>query len=675
MLKQIRRLEKTQRFILLIFAGLMGLSLVFFYAPQRNAGANVAADTEAIAAVNGDEILVRDLTTLRESYQQMFGGQFSIAQMGGERRLLDGLIRDRIVAQEARRLGLSPSKAEVADAVRKRFSDASGKFVGYERYKQSVLSQFGDVERFELQMRDSVAARKLRAFIAAGVQVSDKEVQDEYVRTNTSYDLLYVPVVAAQLAKKINPSDEEVQKFYDEHKNDFFIGVPQKKIRYLYIAQEKMGEKLQISDEELRTTYNELKPEQKMAGVRVQQIVFRVAHPDLDQQVLAKASNLAAQLRDPKTLTAPEDKFAEAARGQSEDPATAKQGGWLQGLVRKNPNSKDLLQNTLEMQPGQVSDPMKTGNAYYIFRRGDSVEKTFEEARPELLASKRNSKSYFAAAELAARAAARLKETKDFQQVAAEFAPQANMTTGEMIRETPFVKPEDDVPEIGVSQQFEKAIEPLNNPGDIGDRVSIKGGFAIPALAERREPRVPDFAEVREQATERLRNERAQGQLEQAARELAGSSNSPDALKAAAEKYGLSVETLPSYRVGTPLGDLGTSAAADEAISGLKEGEVAKNPIRMEEEWVVVGLTKRKEADLAEFAKQREQLTKTALDQRRDQVFDDYISSVRNRYERDDKIKVYDDVLKRIQEEPSAAPPTPGGGMPGGLPGGGAPAG
>ena len=99
MLKQIRRLEKTQRFILLIFAGLMGLSLVFFYAPQRNAGANVAADTEAIAAVNGDEILVRDLTTLRESYQQMFGGQFSIAQMGGERRLLDGLIRDRIVAQ------------------------------------------------------------------------------------------------------------------------------------------------------------------------------------------------------------------------------------------------------------------------------------------------------------------------------------------------------------------------------------------------------------------------------------------------------------------------------------------------------------------------------------------------------------------------------------------------
>lgn len=667
MLKQLSRLEKTRSLIIIIFAVLMGISLIFFYAPNRNANATPTNSREAVAEVRGDEITVSALSQLKERYQQMFGGQFSVAQLGGDRRLLDGLIRDRIVAQEAARLGLAPSDEEVAESIRKVYTDpATGKFVGFDRYKQLIVSQYGDIESFEAGQRDAVAARKLRAFITAGVSVSDKEVEDDYRRKNTTFDLVYVPVMADQIAKSINPSDEDLQNYYNAHRDELRINVPQKKIRYLYIDQAKMGERIQVSDEELRNAYTELKPENKQSGVRVQQIVLRVARPELDQQVLQKATELMNRIRDPQDQTATEEKFAEAARGNSEDPATAKNGGWVSGLVRKNPNKPDdLLQNTLDMKPGQVSDPMKTGNSYYIFRRGDAVEKTFEEAKVELLVSRRNTRSYAAAAELAARAAARLKETKDFQKVAAEFAPQANMSAGEMVRETPFIKPQDDVPNIGSSPQFEQAIAPLENAGEVGDRVSIKGGFAIPALVEKREPRVPDFAEVRNDVVERVRRERAQSQLEQTARDLAANSNSPDDLKAAAGRLGLKADPLPSYRLGTPLGEGGTSAAADEAINNLKAGEITKTPIKIGDTWVVVGATKRTEADLAEFAKQREQFTQTMLDTSRNQVYEDYIATARARYDRDGEIKIYDDVLDRLaaEEPPAAAPPT-GGGFP-----------
>ncbi|MGH9901456.1 MAG: peptidylprolyl isomerase, partial [Pyrinomonadaceae bacterium] len=394
----------------------------------------------------------------------------------------------------------------------------------------------------------------------------------------------------------------------------------------------------------------------------VQQIVLKVARPDLDEGVRTKAENLVKQARG-QGGSATEEAFAELARGNSEDPATARNGGALSGLVRKNPNKpEDPLQSTLNMEPGQVSEPIKYGTAYYIFRRGEAVDKTFEDAKPEILVSQRNSKSYAAAAALAARAATRLKETKDLQKVTDELAAEANMSPGEMVRETPFVRPGDDVPNIGSSPQFEQAVEPLNNPNDVGDRVSIKGGFAVPLLAEKRDPRVPDFAEVREKVVERVRQERAAAQVEQAARDIAAGANSAGDIKAAAEKFSLEAQTAEAYKLGTPLGQAGTSPAADSAIHNLMAGEVTKTPIKIGDSWVVVGATKRTEADLTEFAKQRDQLTQNALSERRDQVFEDYITATRARYERDGDVKIYDDVLSKLvsDEPPVAGAPTGG---------------
>src|SRR4029079_15365608 len=169
---------------------------------------------------------------------------------------------------------------------------------------------------------------------------------------------------------------------------------------------------------------------------------------------------------------------------------------------------------TVDMQPGDVSDiPIRFAGNWYILRRGDAVPKPFEEAKPEWLASLRNRKGYGAAAKIAERAKARLKETKDPQKVAQELAAEANMNPPEMVKETPFIKPGDDVPEIGSSQQFEAVVAPLNNPGDVGDLTGVKGGFAIPVLLEKREPRIPDFDEVKSKVAEAMKQERAKLQL------------------------------------------------------------------------------------------------------------------------------------------------------------------
>jgi len=124
MLKFFRRFEKARNWVLGLFIFLMGASLVFFYAPGRNGGvnnANAATSKEAVARVGSQDVTVGDVVQLKESYQRMFGGQISIAQLGGSKALLDGLIRDRIVSQEAARLGLAPSDEEVATTIRKTY--------------------------------------------------------------------------------------------------------------------------------------------------------------------------------------------------------------------------------------------------------------------------------------------------------------------------------------------------------------------------------------------------------------------------------------------------------------------------------------------------------------------------------------------------------------------------
>lgn len=655
-------MERSRNLIIIGFAILMAVSLVVFYAPGGDGTGLSATGTEVVARVGGDDITLAELNSRKESKQreiQAYGAQFNLAQLGyTDRRFLDEMIGARIAAQEAARLNLGATDEEVAAVIRREFRNEAGQFIGFDKYKERVVSAYGDIERFERGLRDDLATKKLLAFVTAGVFVSDDEVQRDYLRQNVKFDITYVAVMPDKLAEKIQPTDEEARAYFEQHKTNYRIFEAQKKLRYLFIDQAKVGEKLNLPDADLRAEYDQLKPENKEAGNRVQQIVLRIARPDLEATVKAKAEELAVQARG-TTGTMTEKDFGELAKGQSEDPATAKNGGLLPGFVKKEANKpNEPLQRIFETEVGGISGPIKSGNAYYLYRRGDSVPKTFEQARPELLVSVRNKRAYAAAAEIAARAAERLKNEKDFQKVAQEFAAQANMNAADMVKETPYVAPGDDVPNIGSSQQFEAAIEPLNNPQDVGGQTPVKGGFAIPMLMDKKEPRLPEYDEVKDKVYKSVRQERAKAQVEEVARNLANNTASAADLKAAAAKLGLEASDEGAYKLGMPLGTAGTSPGADEALYALKAGEITKTPIKIGDNWVVIGATKRTEADLTEFNKNRDRLVEQAAQARRDQVFGDYIAGVKTRMESAGNIYINEPLLAQLEEDqPEVANP------------------
>lgn len=278
MLSFISRLQKTRSFVLFLFAGVMVLSLVLFYAPTNpDIAANLVRSTETAATVSGNTITVGEVARQKESYSRFMQGRGYPTRMA-----LDGLISSRIARSEAARLGLTASDAEVAAEIRRQFTPQDGKPFDQKQYEQNVTAQFGSVSDFEERMRDDISANKLRAFISSSVTVSEDEVLEDYKRRNTKFDVSYVSVSSMDLARSINPTDEELAAYFEKNKQSYYINVPQKNIQYVFLSTSKLGEKMNISEEDLKAEYDKLPDDRKIAGVSGQEIVLRVASPQFE---------------------------------------------------------------------------------------------------------------------------------------------------------------------------------------------------------------------------------------------------------------------------------------------------------------------------------------------------------------------------------------------------------
>ena len=113
--------------------------------------------------------------------------------------------------------------------------------------------------------------------------------------------------------------------------------------------------------------------------------------------------------------------------------------------------------------------------------------------------------------------------------------------------------------------------------------------------------------------------------------------------------------------LGSPLGEgasAGTNESFENAVYALKAGEAAKTPFKIGDDWYVVGVTKREDASTADFAKQRSSLMEQMLQTKRGAVFGEYLTATRQRYEKDGSIKIYKDVVAKIDAVDSNAFPT-----------------
>lgn len=661
MLKFFSRLEKTRNFVLLFIGVLMILGLVVGIGSSNLFSTQTTSDglinsTEAVAKVGSEKVTVGEVARIKQ------GRMASLPT----RSMINSMIGQKIIRVEAQRLGLRASDAEVANAIREQNKSPDGTPLDVKRYEQWAVQNFGSVAEYEQSVRDQISGEKLEAFLTSGVAVAEDEVLKDYQRKNTKFDLSYVAVNTSELAQAIKPTDVEISEYFEKNKANYYISAPQKKIRYIFLNTAKVGEKIAIADEDYKAEYDKIPADKKKKGVEGQQIVLRIPKADFESQVMQKAAEIVERAKKDGKIS--EEAFTELVNGYSEDAVSKARGGKLAGLVRENPaKPTDPYQRLLSMQEGDVTEPIKEGSAVYILRRGKDVPKTYEDAKPELEVSLRNRKGYTAAAEIAQKVSQDLQQTKDVAATAKKFAAEANMNPTDMVRETPFVKPGDNIANIGISPQFEEGIKNLENANDVGEKIPVQSGFAVPLLVEKKDPRDATLDEVRSQVVESVKLDKARAQVEEVAKAIAAGATDVAGLSAAAQSKGLKAQEQKSYIIGSPLGtgpSASTNEALEDAVFALKPSNVTKTPLLVGDNWYIVGVNKREDANMDEFAKQRDTLIESMLQQKRGQLFSDYLAAVRQRMESGGEIKIYDSVIERIEE---AFPPTSNPQFPGGL--------
>ncbi len=665
MLRFFTKFQRSRNFLLLAFCGLLLIGLIVFYIPNTpldpsgTFSSSAAEDNTVIAKVGSEEIKLKDYRLALANMASTFGRgnalpMSTLKALGMDKQVLDQLISNRLLLAKADELNLTGTDREVSDIIKRNFIDPEGRWVGAEEYKRRLKLQGQDVAEYEKDRRSEISARKMRNFMTAALQVSDREIEEKFKRDNTKIDVTYATIDLDKVREKYSPTEEDLKAWYESHKGEFKATEATRKVEYIFISTDDVAKIVPVTEEELKQEY----ANRKQVEFRVSIIKLDVLTPNDEGTVQAKINDLNRRVRGVEGGTPPED-FAVVAKGNSQDKSAA--GGGDIGWIRKDANkSGDWRQRPYSngLSVGAIDGPFRDGQSWYILKVTEQRDVPFAQMRETLKATLTNNKSFQYASQMADKAYEKATEFKDLRKAAEEIAKELKVNPATLVKMTPYFKNGDPLPDLGKgagrasNPAFEEAVSTLKK-GEIGDKVSIPGGQAVPRLVDIIENgQQLTFEQARNQVEDKLRQEKEPTLAQAKAREIVNKATNAAEFERLARAEGLEVKTDTNFNnysfPGASAGGLQAGNQARTALYGLKEGEVARNPVKVGTSYLIFAATKRTEADLSKLPAERDSIRQILLNERQSTALEAYLKAVRSSFEKEGKIKIYQDRIDKF---------------------------
>ncbi len=603
MLKVMRDSFHHLRWVLIAVVASFVFGFVFVNMGMGGSSLGGAKEDRSFAAkVNGETISYTDyyraLKNMEDMYRQMYGQQFTpemATQMGLQQQVLNSLVDQRLLVQEAKRIHLQGTP----DEVRKKLLSIptfspDGKFVGMELYNRYVTGPLGysSAAEFEGDLADQITLEKMESAIQNSVVVSPKAADAEYRRNNENAKIRYVLIPAAQQAATVKVTDAEVEAHYKANQSKFAHG-GQRSIRYLLADYTKIRALMRPTDEKLRQLYEAGKSGfSQPASAKVLHILIKSepgATPQADAAAKARAESLVKQLR------AGAD-FATLARANSEDASSSGNGGDM-GFVTMGQTVEPFERAIFSIPLNTISDPIRTTEfGYHIVkvteRRPESV-RSFEEVRPQLALQAATDMAKDAARDEINRVNALIKQNKPADLNAFVALANDKVTSNDSGW---FARSE---PILGIGQH-----EPLADwsfkakNGDISDPIGTPRGIAIAYLADTRAAGVSSLPEVRQKVEEETRQEKAREAAKAMLAQMMAGAHTIDEI---AQKTGQQVREATVNRQGPVAGLSGDSSQLVDAALAANVGEL-KGPVVVGDGAVALQVTEQKKVTPEELA-------------------------------------------------------------------------
>ena len=618
-----------------VIIGMLALSMLLYLVPQGPDSSQAAGDV--VAKVGDQTVTLADVTQQLNEIRQHNQIPRQLEALYAN-QILKQLVFQKEIEYEAKRLGITVTDKERADRIRQFLPAAfnGDTFVGMDAYSREVQQRFQmTVPVFEELIRSGLVEEKFRRLITDGVSVSPEEIQNEFRFENEKIKIDYVLLKAEELASKINPTDEEIRKFYDQNKSKYLV--PEKRVvRYALSDLGKIRQNTVVSDDDLKAVYQQnIQQYQVPNRVHAEHILLTtVGKTDAEvAEIKTKAEDILGQARKKGA------NFEDLAKKYSEDPGSKTKGGDLGWLVQGQ-TVPEFEKAAFTLPKGEISDLIKTQYGFHIIKVLDKETahtKTLDEVkdtlRTPLLLQKADAQANSIADKMSADIRQSNKVTLD------ELAQKYHLE----ISETRPVSPTDPLLELGNGQDLKEEIARLRQ-GELSLPLHTDRGFVVLSLKEVIPAHQGSLDEVRDKLIADLKQQKSVQLAQTNADELAKRVKAGEKFAPTAKALGLDPKTSdPFARSGTI-----PSVASGKQLSAaffLKPGDVG-GPSSIGENTIVYQIAEKTEPDPAEFDKQKKTITDNLLQQKRNLAFDAFRASLEERLKQEGKLKLMPEKLK-----------------------------
>ncbi len=245
-----------------------------------------------LARVGRTEISAEQFRQLYTEKLQQIGRQFGrpltmdqARAFGLDRQLLQQTIAEAALDEEARRLGLGQSDAEIMRVI---FSDPNFKGVtgAFDPGRfQATIRQFGFTEpRYIADQRRVSLRRQIAGTISAGLEAPKVLIEALIRFQNEQRGIEYVKLDAAQAGTIDPPSPETLAGYFDDHKAQF--RAPEyRKISFVVINPEEVGKWATVSDEDARKMFEQRRDK---LGTPERRQVTQIVFPNAEEAAAAR---------------------------------------------------------------------------------------------------------------------------------------------------------------------------------------------------------------------------------------------------------------------------------------------------------------------------------------------------------------------------------------------------
>ena len=654
----IRFLQTEGPFKKIVLGGLLLLicaAMVIAFIPG-----NLASDLSGnpgkgiIAKVGGEDITAEQV---RDSARQM--AQQQAQQYGKNASMImpflmqratqpaaEQMINRQALLVEAQHMGLKATPQEVKDELQHgryaQYFFPEGNFIGETEYVNKLQSANLTPATFEDSVGKDIVLGKLQALISGSASVSDAAIREEFTKQNTKVKFEYAVLKEDDIKKALHPTVEELKAYYDSHLKNYANSVPEKrKIKYAMLDTAKVQAAVQVTHDDLQAYYNQHRDQYRVPEqIKVSHIWIKMPLPGADGKIDDKAV-AAAQARAEDLLKQLKNgaKFEDVAKKSSEDTGSANVGGSL-GWIGKSQMGAEFEKAAESLPKGKISDVVKTVDGFHIIRVDDKQDahvKTLEEVRAEIEPILKQQKTQEALQ----------KQAQDLLEAAkTQGLDAAAAAKGVPVITSDFFGRRDLVPGLGPAPQLMDAVfgAAEKSPPEMA---STSQGFAVFQLLAVKPPSTPAFDEIRARVEEQFKSERASVLLSQKTQELSDRAKSEHDLKKAAKELGAEVKTSDFVLPDGQVPDIGSMTGEASVAFSMKPGDIS-GPVHSEANGAVISVVEVQSPAEAEFAGKRDQIRDALLQGKQQEIFELFVTSLRDQMEKAGKIKINQDELKAL---------------------------